>query len=123
VFNVAGQGVLTVSQAAHRAGRPTIPIPFPATEVASRVIRRVGWVDFSPEQLDFLTHGRVVDTTRMHTSFGMQPYFTTPAAFDDFVRGRRLTGVLSPERVDGALEHLRSALTGAYRASAGWRVR
>ena len=57
-------------------------------------------VDFSPEQVRFLEFGRVVDTTRLGAEFGYVPRYSTAAAFDDFVRGRRLRPVLEPATVE-----------------------
>jgi UDP-glucose 4-epimerase len=103
-FNVAGSGVLLLSQAIRRAGRPAVQVPSPAVSVVGSLVRRAGVVDFSPEQMEFLMFGRGVDTRRLHEDFGYVPQFTTVEAFDDFVRGRALTRYIDPQRVAG-LEH------------------
>ena len=100
VINVAGDGIVTVSQAARMAGRPTLPVPPPLTGTVGQVFRRAGLADFSREQMRFLSFGRGVDTTRMRSLLGLEPGYTTRAAFADFVRGRGLTGPLSPETVE-----------------------
>jgi UDP-glucose 4-epimerase len=100
-FNVAGSGVLLLSQAIRRAGRVAVQVPSPAVSVVGSIFRRAGLVDFSPEQMEFLQFGRGVDTTRLREDFGYQPAFTTRGAFDDFVSGRGLTRYLDPERVAG----------------------
>jgi UDP-glucose 4-epimerase len=99
VFNVAGPGTLLLSQAVRRAGRVALPLPEGATATIGSFVRRSGLVDFSPEQARFLAHGRVVDISRLRDVIGYEPKFTTPAAFDDFVRSRDLASVLSPENV------------------------
>ena len=98
-FNVAGSGVLLLSQAIRRAGRPALQIPSPAVSVVGSIFRRAGLVDFSPEQMQFLQFGRGVDVTRLSEDFGYQPAFTTIEAFDDFVAGRGLTRYIDPDRV------------------------
>jgi UDP-glucose 4-epimerase len=98
-FNVAGSGVLLLSQAIRRAGRPAIQVPSPAVSVVGSIFRRAGLVDFSPEQMQFLQFGRGVDVTRLREDFGYQPAYTTIEAFDDFVAGRGLTRYINPERV------------------------
>jgi UDP-glucose 4-epimerase len=98
-FNVAGSGVLLVSQAIRRAGRPAVQVPSPAVAAVGSLFRRAGLVDFSPEQMDFLQFGRGVDTTRLREDFGYAPAYTTLQAFDDFVAGRGLTRYIDPERV------------------------
>jgi UDP-glucose 4-epimerase len=84
IFNLAGDGILALSQAIRRLGRPALRLPpFTASSTAAAV-RRARLADFSPDQITFLTYGRAVDTTRMRTEFGFEPAYTTAAAFDDF---------------------------------------
>jgi UDP-glucose 4-epimerase len=114
IVNVAGDGVLLVSQAAKLAGRPTLPIPPRMTGAAGAFLRRAG-VDFSREQMRFLSFGRGLETTRMRRVLGLEPRYTTREAFQDFVRGRRLSGPLSADRIDA----LDNALRGAARQLVG----
>src|SRR4051812_33720657 len=100
-FNVAGSGVLLLSQAIRRAGHPAIQVPSPAVSVVGSLFRRAGLVDFSPEQMEFLQFGRGVDVTRLRDDFGYEPAYTTKQAFDDFVTGRGLTRYIDPDRVAG----------------------
>jgi UDP-glucose 4-epimerase len=109
LVNVAGDGVLTVGQAARMAGRPTVPIPGPATAWVGQVVRRAGLADFSPDQLPHLAFGRVLDTTRMRQVLRFEPGWSTRAAFADFVEAGRGP---APALVPGLVE----ALIGAQ----GW---
>jgi UDP-glucose 4-epimerase len=101
-FNVAGGGVLLLSQAVRRAGRTSIQFPTPAVALVGSLFRRTGLVDFSPEQIQFLQFGRGVDTARLREDFGYAPQFTTIQAFDDFVAGSGLTRIVDPERFEAA---------------------
>lgn len=83
-FNVAGDGVLMLSQAVRRLGRPSVAMPGVAVGRLGSVLRQARVADFSPEQLSFLTYGRGVDTTRMRDELGFEPRFTTASAFADF---------------------------------------
>ncbi|HKF34741.1 MAG TPA: NAD-dependent epimerase/dehydratase family protein [Jatrophihabitantaceae bacterium] len=112
VFNVSGEGTLLLSQAIRRAGRVALPVPAPAVRAVVSLVRRSGMVDFSPEQVRFLSHGRVVDTSRLRTQFGYQPRYSTAAAFEAFLAGRPLPPVVSPERIHQA-ERLAAKLLGA----------
>jgi UDP-glucose 4-epimerase len=109
-FNVAGSGVLLVSQAIRRAGRLSLQVPSPAVTGVGSLFRRAGLVDFSPEQMEFLMYGRGVDTTRLHEDFGFTPAYTTAEAFDDFVRGRGLRRYVDPDRVAGVERGLLESL-------------
>jgi UDP-glucose 4-epimerase len=86
VFNAGGDGVLMLSQAIRRAGRVPLPMPRAAIGAATRLAG--GRVDLSPGQARLLNYGRVIDTTRLKTTFGFTPQWTTAAAFDDYVSGR-----------------------------------
>jgi UDP-glucose 4-epimerase len=102
VFNVAGDGVLLVSQAIRRAGAISVPIPGPAVGAVARLLRGAGLVDYSPEQVRLLNFGRVIDTTALRTDFGFTPRWTTAEAFDDYLSGRALRPTIDPEWVVAA---------------------
>jgi len=83
-FNVAGDGILMLSQAIRRLQRPWIPLPGFAVGGVGSGLRSARVADFSPEQIAFLTYGRGVDTTRMRAELGFEPAYTTAEAFADF---------------------------------------
>lgn len=97
-FNVAGDGVLLLSQAIRRAGHLQVAVPAPAISLIGLAMRRAGVLDFSPEQMRFVQFGRGVDTARLRERFGYTPRFSTAAAFADFVAGRLRNRVITPER-------------------------
>ncbi len=97
-FNVAGDGVVMLSQAIRRLGRPALPMPAFAVSSVSSLVRQARLADFSPEQMAYLTFGRGVDTTRMRNILGFEPEFTTAAAFEDLHRAIG-SGPISPGRV------------------------
>ncbi|MCX3059858.1 NAD-dependent epimerase/dehydratase family protein [Streptomyces beihaiensis] len=102
-FNIAGDGVLLLSQCARRLGRPTVPLLLPAVTWAGGALRTLGATDFSPEQIRLLTHGRVVSTTQMRETLGFGPRYTTAGAFADFARSRG-PGMLPPQALAGAVD-------------------
>jgi UDP-glucose 4-epimerase len=112
-YNVAGDGILMLSQAARRAGRPVLPLPGPITTTFGGLMRRARIADFSPEQILFLTYGRGVDTTRMREGLGFEPKHTTIHAFDSFADTRCRDGLFDRDRVS-SIERM---LVGAIRRS------
>ncbi|WP_439648648.1 NAD-dependent epimerase/dehydratase family protein [Herbidospora yilanensis] len=88
VFNVAGDGVLLLSQCLRRARRFWIPVPAPAFRFLGEGARALGRMDFTPDQLALMSHGRVVDSGKLADEFGWVPKFTTASAFDDFLQTR-----------------------------------
>ncbi|WP_438387161.1 NAD-dependent epimerase/dehydratase family protein [Actinopolyspora saharensis] len=99
VFNVGGDGVLMLGQAIRRAGRVPSPVPGVAVPPLTGFLRGTNLSGISAEQLELLNFGRVVDTTKLRERFGFVPRWTTQQAFDDFVRGRGLRPLVSPERI------------------------
>lgn len=99
-FNVAGDGVLMLSQAVRRLQRPSLPLPGFAVGNLGSVLRSARVADFSPEQLAFLTYGRGVDTTRMREVLGFEPTFTTAEAFADFASSLTPTGGRTARAID-----------------------
>ena len=87
-FNIAGDGVLMLSQAIRRLGKPSVPMPGFSIASLGRSLRPTGLTPegFSSEQIRFLTFGRGLDTTRMREVLGFRPTYTTEDAFADFAR-------------------------------------
>ena len=113
VFNVAGEGILLLSQAARRAGRPTVPVPIPLLHGAGSALRRAGVAGLSQELLAYLVHGRAVDIGRLKEGFGFTPRFTTATAFDDFL-GSLGRGPLTREHLGPMEERLVGAVRSAH---------
>lgn len=113
IFNVGGDGVLTLSQAIRRAGRVQLPLPKQLLPSASPVLRGARLVDFSPDQLRLLNYGRVVDTSKLKREFGYTPRWSTREAFDDYVQGRALRPVIDGRSLATAVRNIAiSAATG-----------
>jgi UDP-glucose 4-epimerase len=101
-YNVAGDGVLMLSQAVRRLGRPSVGLPRPALSMLGSVLPGVRAAELTPEQTMFLTYGRGIDTAAVRSSLGLEPEYTTAEAFESFAR-RLGAGALNAERVE-ALE-------------------
>jgi UDP-glucose 4-epimerase len=112
IYNVAGQGILYLSQAVHMAGRPTVPVPLPLVDPLAGLARRLAGLDVSPDQLRFLLYGRVGDITRLRTVFGYEPAYDTLGAFREFLE-QRVTPVVEDDVLDRLEADLGSALTRA----------
>jgi UDP-glucose 4-epimerase len=102
-FNVAAPDVVALSQVLRKMGRPTVGVPRAAAPLVATLARQARLVDFSADQIDALTYGRGMDTSRFTSQTGFVPRFTSLAAVEEFVGVSQL-GLLSPERVDSALE-------------------
>ena len=103
-FNVAGDGVLTLSQVLRRLQRPSVPLPSQAMGRLGSAFPGGRSSDFSPELLALLAHGRGVDTTAMREVLGFEPHFTTAGAVADFATTLPPTG--------GRVDHVLGAIAG-----------
>lgn len=83
-YNVAGEGVLTLSQAIRRSGRIAAPLPEHGLWALSPLARRAKGIAPTLDQLDLLVHGRVVDVSRLIAEFGYRPRSTAEAFTDAF---------------------------------------
>lgn len=110
VFNVAGDGVLLLSQCLRRAGRQPLPLPGPAFGLVGDTGKRLGGLPgFSDELRRWLTYGRVIDTTRLAEELAWRPKYGSEAAFDEFMQAHGLDNSLQLGLFDLAAD----ALTGA----------
>ena len=98
-FNIGATGIIMMSQAIRRAGRLPLPVPTFGVGAVDSVRKATMNTEVNRDQLDYLSYGRVMDTTRMRTDLGFEPKWTTLEAFDDFVRGRGLTPIIDPDWV------------------------
>jgi UDP-glucose 4-epimerase len=96
-FNVAGSGVVLVSQAiAIMGGRPA-PVLFPYGRWMARFGLRALTGIFLPGHLaDVLTFGSVADCTRLAAEFGWSPAYSTRAVMDGFARGKEVEVIEAP---------------------------
>ena len=75
-YNIAGDGVVSMSDVARALGARPIPVPRATASVASEVVSRLPFV---PSVLEWLHVGRtsvVMDTAKARTQLGWRPKFT-----------------------------------------------
>jgi UDP-glucose 4-epimerase len=88
VYNVAGDGVLTLREIAARLRKPFVPIPATFLRTALRVLQRVGRTQYGPEQVDFLRYRPVLANDRLKHDFGYTPRRTTAQVFESYLATR-----------------------------------
>jgi UDP-glucose 4-epimerase len=100
-YNVAGAGVVMLSQAVRRAGRISVPLFEGTLSSLGAVARQLGVGQIGLDQIDLFVHGRVVDTSRLVKEFGFTPR-TTEAAFAEFIEAHRTGSSLTADRLSAA---------------------
>lgn len=98
-YNVAGRGVLYLTQCARLAGRPSVPVPPPLVSAVAGAFRRHRKADVPADQIRFLQHGRGIDTTRLEEDFRFTPRWSSREAFEDYLRQRRIRGLIDRDDV------------------------
>ena len=82
IFNVAGDGALTVDEIAAALGKGTMTLPEPVLRSALAVGKLLGVTAYGPEQTKFLQFRPVLDNTRLKEVFGYLPSYTSAEAFE-----------------------------------------
>ena len=93
VFNVAGDGALTIHEIAARMGKRCRVLPAWLLQAALAVLKPLGLTQYGPEQIDFLRYRPVLLNTRLKSVFGYQPQLSSEQVFELYraARNRRLT--------------------------------
>lgn len=81
IFNLAGDGVMTLRDIAGALHKLFIPLPSRALRVAIAGLSRLGLTQYGPEQIAFLAYRPVLANTRLKNVFGYTPH-TSREAFD-----------------------------------------
>jgi UDP-glucose 4-epimerase len=87
-FNVAGDGVVLLSQAiAIMGARPVPVLPPYARWFAQQAVRATTGVRLPGHMADILMYGSVLDCSRLEAEFGWKPQLGTRVVIDAFARG------------------------------------
>lgn len=93
IFNVAGDGALTIAEIAARLGKRCVVFPPSLLAFALRVLKHLGLTQYGPEQINFLRYRPVLDNSRLKNEFGYMPRLTSAQVFDRYLESRRNRGV------------------------------
>ncbi len=81
IYNVAGDGAMTVDEIAKEMGKGTLPIPVSVLKAGLSVGQKLGRTPHGPDQTDFLQYRPVLDNAKLKSEFGYTPEYTTRQAF------------------------------------------
>ena len=89
IFNVAGDGKLTIFEIAERMGKTCRVLPAGLLKTALWVLKKLNLTQYGPEQLDFLRYRPVLLNTRLKEEFGYTPRLTSAQVFDLYRASRQ----------------------------------
>jgi UDP-glucose 4-epimerase len=121
IYNLTGDGVLTLEEIARRMGGNYVALPEIAVRAALTGLSAANLSPFGPEQILFLKHRPVLDNTRLKAEFGYTPELTTSQAFERYRQARRAKDDSRVVMVTGAGGGLGYALAQAH-AERGHRL-
>ena len=90
IFNVAGDGALSIQQIADRLGKRCVTLPPAALRTVLALLHPFGLSQYGPEQVNFLRYRPVLDNRRLKEVFGYVPRLTSAEVFELFRRARGL---------------------------------
>jgi UDP-glucose 4-epimerase len=97
VYNLAGDGVMTLREIAQQMGRRYVALPERLVQGALRTLQRWDMAPYGPEQTLFLKHRPVLDNTRLKHVFGYRPSRTSREVFARY-RDSRVSGAAHARR-------------------------
>jgi UDP-glucose 4-epimerase len=97
VFNVAGDGVVLLSQAIAIMGARPAPILPPYGRWLGRLaLRAVLHLDLPAHLADVLAIGSLMDCSKLESTFGWKPAYTSRAVMDSLAHGKDVEVIESP---------------------------
>ncbi len=88
IYNVAGDGALTLHEIAQRLGKKTWTIPAWVLQTALRILKPLGLTQYGPEQIDFLRYRPVLLNTKLKKEFRYTPTYTSAQVFEIYRKAR-----------------------------------
>ncbi len=89
IFNVAGDGKLSIYEIAERLGKRCRVLPAWLLQSALWVLKKLKLTQYGPEQLDFLRYRPVLLNTRLKDEFGYTPKLSSAEVLDLYWQSRQ----------------------------------
>jgi len=89
VYNLAGDGTLSMKQLAKIMKKPYLPIPEFLLEAGLHIGRKFHLTEYGPEQLMFVKYRPVLSNKRLKSEFGYIPKKTSREVFDYYLGKNR----------------------------------
>ena len=89
IFNVAGDGKLSIHEIAARLGKRCVVLPASLLRAALWLLKKLNLTQYGPEQLDFLRYRPVLLNTRLKREFGYVPKLSSAQVFELYRKSRQ----------------------------------
>jgi UDP-glucose 4-epimerase len=84
IYNLTGDGTITLAEIAQSIGKPYLALPSVVLEGVLLVAKTLGLTKTGPEQVKFLRYRPVLSNDRLKTEFGFSPSYTSKECFEKF---------------------------------------
>jgi UDP-glucose 4-epimerase len=98
IYNLAGDGVITLREMASRMGKPYLPLPVSLVWAVLWILKSFGLTQYGPEQIGFLRYRPVLSNRRLKDTFGYTPQKTTRDVFEYYLNACRRSSLPSGSR-------------------------
>ena len=89
IYNLAGDGALTLREIAAILGKKLFVVPARVLRFSLRLLKIFRLSAYGPEQIDFLRYRPVLDNTKLKTEYGFTPEKTSREVFEFYAAARR----------------------------------
>lgn len=94
IFNVAGDGALSMREIAKLLEKPLLNLPAALLQCVLALGKLSGFGRYGPAQVNFLRYRPVLDNARLKAEFGYTPQKTSREVFEYFIEHARKRGIL-----------------------------
>ena len=94
IYNLAGDGALTVNDIARELGKPVQVLPAMLLKTVLAVGKALRLTQYGPAQVNFLRYRPVLDNARLKSEFGYTPAKTSLETFRFYIEHARARGEL-----------------------------
>jgi len=88
IYNIAGSGIVRLSELVHAVGKKPLPIPVVLLYPAAAILWALHLVPFPAGMLDMIRYPWVADNTRLRGVLGYTPRLDSRQALDSFIAAR-----------------------------------
>ncbi len=88
IFNLAGDGTLSMPEIATILGKPYVSLPVSIVKSALYLLKLLNLTQYGPEQANFIRYRPVLDNKRLKSEFGYIPQKTSREVFEYFLANR-----------------------------------
>lgn len=90
IYNVAGDGALTIFEIAKLLNKRILTLPPKLVENTFAFLKKMRLTNYGPEQIDFLRYRPVLANDRLKNEFGYQPQKSSREVFLFYAKSRKL---------------------------------